>query len=250
MSSSEASPAGAPVAAKGLGVVPLLLTSPAEAFRRLGADPQWIGPFVLYLVLALAATWIRMPQDLVYQYEVAEQMFERLGMSGEEMDEALAAMPDPESLTPGRAALHVAPAAAVLALFGFLGALVYWVLARLLGPQPTFRRALSAYWTANLAAGFGYLVLAIVVRLSDTIEVSLGPAALIPGLSWGSLPQLILDVFNVFSLVLLYFLAVGARWVFPAPKGTAWAIAGVSWGISAMVTLATEIFGSWASGRL
>ncbi|MGQ0722089.1 MAG: YIP1 family protein [Candidatus Eiseniibacteriota bacterium] len=250
MSQSVAAPAGAPGAAKGLAIVPMLFSSPSSAFRRLGEDPQWLGQFVLCTVLVLVATWIRMPQDLAYQYDVTEATIERMGVPEEDRAAALAGIPDPENLSQVQAALHIAMVTVTLAALGFLGALVLWVIAKLFGPQPSYRRALSTYWTANLAAGFGYLILAVVVRAADTIEVSLGPAALVPGLTWGSLPHLFLEVFAVFSLVTLWFLALGSRFVFGAPGGAGWAIGGTFWAVTSFVSLVVSAVGSWAAGRL
>jgi hypothetical protein len=250
MSQSVGTASGAPVGAKGLAIVPLLFSSPAEAFRRLGADPQWLGQFLLFLVLVLAATWIRMPQDFAFQYEATQAAMDRMGVPEEDREEALARIPEPGEATTGQALLHVLPVTATLGGLGFLGALVLWVLAKLFGPQPGFRKGLSAYWTANLAGGFGYLIQAFVARASDTVEVSLGPAALVPGLEWGSLPHLILEVFGLFSLVTLWFLVLAARHVFGAAGGTGWAIGGTFWGITSLVALAVSAFGSWVSGRL
>jgi hypothetical protein len=226
------------------------LSSPAEAFRRLGADPQWIGQFVLVVLLIGLASWIRMPQDVVLQYETTEKMMERMGADDATIDEALARMPDPEAVTGGDVAKHVGPGMLGAAAFSFLGVLVFWVIARLAGPQPSFRRASAVYWTASLAAVTGYLALALLVRLTDTVEVALSPAALFPGLEWGSVPYLLLNVFDVFSVATLYLLAIGARWAFPTSAGTGWVVGGIYWTLGSLLGFASQLAGSWAMGRL
>ena len=106
------------------------------------------------------------------------------------------------------------------------------------------------YWTAHLAAGLGYLVTALLVRAGDSVEVSLGPAALFPGLEWGSIPYLFLDLFNVFALCTLFLLAVGSRWVFGTSRNTGWVIGGVYWGFAAILNLGVGVLGALLSGRL
>lgn len=238
------------VGGKGLAVVPLLLSSPSEAFRRLGADPQWIAQFVLVVVLIGLASWIRMPQDVVLQYEATERMMERMGAEGEAIDEALAGMPDPDEISGGDILKHVVPGMLGATAFSFLGALVFWVIGRLAGPQPGFGHASAVFWTAHLAAATGYLLLAILVRMTDTVEVALSPAALVPGLEWGSPLFAFLNIFDVFSVATLYLLAIGARWTFPTSSGTGWIVGGVYWTLGSLLGFASQLAGSWAMGRL
>lgn len=251
MSEQEtAVPAGPPVGGMGLAAVPLLLTSPSEAFRRLGADPKWVGQFVLVLVLIAVASWVRMPQDLVLQYDTTSRMLEKMGADDAKIDQALARIPDPEAITAKDVLVHLGPGVAAAAAFSFLGVLVFWVIARLSGPQPGWSRASAVYWTAHVASAAGYLALALLVRATNSVEVSLSPAALVPGLEWGSVPYLLLNIFDVFSVATLYLLATGARRTFPTSGATGWVIAGTYWTLASLLGFASQLAGSWAMGRL
>jgi len=243
-------PAEEPVGGKGLSVVPLLLSSPAQAFRRLRADPQWIAQMILMMLLIGFATWIRMPQDVVLQYDTTERMLERMGAEEEAVDQALSRIPDPDAMTGGDVAKHVLPGMLGATAFSFLGALVFWVIARLSGPQPGFRHVLAVFWTAHLAAAVGYLALALLVRATDSAEVALSPAALVPGLEWGSPAFAFLNIFDIFSVATLYLLASGARWTFGVSGGTGWVIGGIYWTLGSLLGFASQLAGSWAMGRL
>jgi len=241
---------GEKVSGWGLGAVPSLISSPSTAFRRLAVDPQWLGAFLLFLVLVGIGAAIRLPQDIALGYEITETSMQKLGLGAEAIDQALARLPDPENIPPTEVASRVAQTVIIMGALGFLGVLVIWLIARLMGPQAGFRQAATVLWTAQLAAGLGYLLLAVAVRMADSVEVSLGPAALFPGLEWGSLPYLFLEIFNVFSLVTLYLLAVGSRWIFGVAKGTGWAIGGTYWAIVALVGFASQAGFSYLAGRL
>jgi hypothetical protein len=196
------------------------------------------------------ATWIRMPQDVVLQYETTERMMERMGADDATIDEALARIPDPDDMGAGDVARHVAPGVLAAAAFSFLGVLVFWLIARLAGPQPGFRHASAVFWTAHLAAVTGYLVLALLVRMTDSVEVALSPAALVPGLEWGSPLYAFLNIFDIFSVATLYLLATGARWTFPTSSGTGWIVGGIYWTLGSLLGFASQLAGSWAMGRL
>ncbi|HMB70174.1 MAG TPA: hypothetical protein VKU85_12715 [bacterium] len=246
---SPGSPADPPVGGLGLSVVPLLLSSPSEAFRRLGADPKWIGQLIVMMLLIGVATWIRMPQDIVVQYETTEGMLERMGADDEAIDEALLRIPDPDELTGGDVAKHVLPAMLGVTAFSFLGVLAFWLIARVSGLQPGFHQAAAVYWTAHLAGGVGYLALAGLVRMTDSVEVALSPAALVPGLEWGSPVYAFLNIFDVFSVATLYLLATGARWTFGASSRMGWIVGGIYWTLGSVLGFASQLFGSWAMGR-
>jgi hypothetical protein len=246
---SPGSPADQPVGGLGLSVVPLLLSSPSEAFRRLRVDPQWIGQMILMMLLIGVATWIRMPQDVVLQYDTTERMLERMGADESAIDEALARIPDPDALTGRDVAMHVLPGVLGAIAFSFVGVLVFWLIAKLAGLQPGFRHAAAVFWTAHLAAGLGYLALAALVRMTDSVEVALSPAALVPGLEWGSPAYAFLNIFDVFSVATLYLLATGARWTFGASSRTGWIVGGIYWTLGSLLGFVSQLFGSWAMGR-
>jgi hypothetical protein len=238
------------VGGKGLSVLPLLVTSPTEAFRRLAVNPQWLGPFLLVACLIAAATWIRLPQDLMYAQEGTIRGMERLGLSDEDIDEALAQFPDVDNLTVGAAAIQVLQGLLGTIAFQFLAVLVLHWIARIGGAQPRFRETLAVYWTANVASAVGALVLGVLVRTQDTVEVYLSPAALFPGLAHASLPALFLDIFDLFSLITLWLLVTGVRVVLRCSDGAAWGIGGGFWALTSLVRFAMLAGFSWFSGTL
>jgi hypothetical protein len=237
-----------PVSGKGLGVVPDLFQAPTRAFRRLASDPQWLGTAALVLVLFAVAAWIRLPVEIAYSREVAEASFDRFDVPEENREEALARMPDPDNLTMGQSVQPVATGLGVMVVVVILGVLVLWLIGRLAGASnASFRTSSAVLWTASVASGVGAIALGLLARASNTIEVSLAPGALFP---YNSLPGIFLDVFDVFSLVVLFLLAIGVREVFRTKPGTSWAIAGTYWILASMTAVAGRLFGAWISGAL
>jgi hypothetical protein len=96
----------------------------------------------------------------------------------------------------------------------FLGALLFHVLASAFGAEPRFSQTLGLFSLAHLASAAGALAKGALVRASDTIEVTLGPGALVPGVPFESGLGIFLDLFDVFSILNAVLLAIGARVVY------------------------------------
>ena len=236
------------VGGKGLAILPDLLASPSRAFRRLAADPQWIGIALFVLLLFGLAAWIRMPVEFAYQIEATEAAFERFDVPPAEREEALANMPDPDEVSFGRAAAHIATGLGFVLVILLAGVLVLQLIARIAGiPAATFRTSSAVLFTASIASGAGVLVMAVLSRASNSIEVSLGPGAFFP---YHSLPGIFLDLFDVSSVITLLLLVIGVREVFGTKSGTSWAIAGTYWLLSSMVVIGFRLVGAWVSGSL
>lgn len=238
-----------PVGGMGLAVLPQLLSSPAKAFERLRVDPRWPGTCLLVLAIVAAATWMRLPQDLLYAQEGVIAGMERFGASDEDIDEMLAGMPDPENLPPGTVVTQVLQGLAGWAALQFLAALVLHGIARLAGAEPRFRASLAVYWTAAVATAAGALLKAALVRAQDSVAVSLGPAAL-TGLDHRSLGFLFLEIFDLFAVLTLLLLVTGVRVVFGTSRGAAWGIGGGFWAIGSLLRFGMTAGFSWFSGTL
>jgi hypothetical protein len=214
-----------PVGGKGLGAVPILLSSPSEAFRRLGADPQWLGTFLLVALLIGLASWIQLPQTLEVSREQMEQGMERQGIDEEEITDTVDRFLNPTMILVGGSLVAI--------FFLFLAGVMLHVIVSLAGPRTTFRHSSAIYWTAGLAAGAGALLKAVLARTAGTIEVSLSPAALFPDLEFGSLPALFLEIFDLFSLLNLWLLVLGVQFVLRTSRGTGWVVGGGFWALLA-----------------
>jgi hypothetical protein len=237
-------------ASRSLAAIPLLLRSPASAFDAIRERPGWIGAFLLCLALFALAFFVQLPQSLRYQREVTRSTMEKFDVPTEQVEEALAKIPQPGSLSAQDAVQQILlPAVFLLPPF-FLGAFVFHLLAKAFGAEPSFKLSLGIFSIAQIVSAIGALAKGALARASDTIEVSLSPAALLPGAGFHSALGIFLDLFDVFSILNLALLAVGAQVGFQVPRHTAWSIAGSYWVLKSLVVFALRLSQSWFAGTL
>jgi hypothetical protein len=235
---------------RSLAALPLLLRSPASAFEFLRDRPGWIGALLLSLALYAMSYAIQLPQSLRYQREVTRSTMEKLDIPDDQVEEALRRIPEPGNISASDAAQQILlPVAFLLPIF-FLGALTFHLLAKAFGAEPPFKLSLGIYSLAYVASAVGALVKGALARASDTVEVSLSPAAVVPGADFNSALGIFLDLFDVFSILNLVLLAVGAETAFRKPRQTAWSIAGSYWVLKSLVVFALRLSQSWFAGTL
>ncbi len=233
---------------RSLAAVPHLALSPTNAFTKLRDHGGWIGAFLLGLLILAAAFAVQLPQSLRYQAEMTRATMEKFDLPQEEIDEALRRVPDPSRLSTGEALQQVMIPVLFSAPVFFLGAFVFHLLSRAFGADPRLATSLGVFALAELANAVGALVKGALVRMSDTIEVSLGPGALVPGVRFDSPIGIFLDLFDVFSIATALLLVVGARVVFSVPSKTAWTIAGSFWTLRALVVFLLRLSQTWFTG--
>jgi hypothetical protein len=235
--------------AGGIDAVGLLLSSPSAAFARLRERPRWVGLLLLCAGSAAVASWISLPQTLEEEARILGDVVERFDIPAERADEMLRSVPDPGDVTPAELVKRVGGAALGTAAFLLLGFGAFHVVARVCGAQPSFRQSGAVFFLAAIASAAGTLLRGVLIRLMDTIDVTLGPGALWPGLDPVSVTASFLNVFDVFSVLNLWLLAIGAGVVFGASRGTAWGIAGAWWILKSIVVFSMMLFRVWISGH-
>lgn len=233
----------------GLAVVPAVLVSPESAFRRLARDPQWIGAFLLVAVLVAIGAWIALPATLEFSAETAEGTMARLGLSEEQRAEALAGMPGPDDRSPGVLFQNVGGSAIAVIVFGFAGAGILHAIARIAGRSPTFRQTLALFAAGYVVTGLGALTKSALIAASGTVEVTLGPGAVLD-LPFHSVPAILLDLFDVFSLWNLAVLTIGGAVLWGASRKSAFAVCGTFWLVKAFFTVAGRLAGAWMMGAI
>ncbi len=243
------SPAGPDTApAFGLANVPTVITSPTKAFADLMQRPRlaWLGPMIVVTLLTVAATWIMLPQTVEMSYEMAQRTMDRLGVPEAEQVEALAEMPlEPTGAQVVRQVLSNVVIAPLILLI--VAALLH-VAVRMFGGRPSFGLTLSMLCLSNVILAIGTLIFAFLVSGADTMDVTLGPGALIPDLDLYSPLGIFLDTLNVFALWYLFVLVKGIRGVAGVSDGTAWGIGVTYWVIRALFVASGKIFVAWSRG--
>lgn len=229
---------------------PGVLAAPARTYGALAARPQWIGSLVLSLVLTAIASWVSLGPTLELALDSAEATMERFGLPEEERERALAEIPSPDDRSPRVLGQHIGGGVVALAVFGFLGAAVLHAIARFAGRPATFRTTLALFMPALALSCFGSLAKAGLMAASGTVEVTLGPGALLPDLGYHSPAGIFLDLFDVFSIWSLVVLVLGAERLYGVTRGAALGICGSYWGIKAVFVAGVRLFGAWMVGAV
>jgi hypothetical protein len=239
----------------GLGVggwqaFPGVVVAPAATYAKLAQRPQWIGSFVLGLIMVAASAWVSLTPTLEVSYDSAESTMQRLGLPDEERERALAEMPAADDRSPRVLGQYVGGAMISLAIAAFLGAAVLHGIARFSGRPATFGTTLALFMPAWTISCLGSLVKAALMAASGTVEVTLGPGALVPDLPYHSLGSILLDLLDVFSIWNLVVLVLGAERLYGATRNGARGISGTYWGIKALFVAGIRLFGAWMLGAL
>jgi hypothetical protein len=193
---------------------------------------------------------IQLPQSLRYQREVSRSTMEKFDLPEEDIQEALGRIPKWDDLTAAGFAQQIALPVAFLIPTFFLGAVLFHLLAKAFGVEPRFILSLGIFALAQLASALGALLKGVLARASDSVEVSLSPAALVPGAGFESALGIFLDLFDVFSLLNGVLLGIGARVGYGVTPSTGWGIAAVYWIVKSLVVFLLRVMQSWFSGTL
>ncbi|MBZ0269148.1 YIP1 family protein [bacterium] len=232
----------------GLGYVVGAFSASARAFRDLAAAPRgaWIGPLILCSLLAMASSWIMLPEVLESSYTTSLTMMEKLGVPEAEMDEALERIP----LEPDRGVMiqSVYSRLVLTPLFLLLGAAFVHLVSRMFGSESRFGPTFGMYSVAAVVPAVGSVVQAAVVAASDTVEVTLGPGALLPDVDYFSPLGIFLDLFNVFSIWHLIVLVTGISVVTRVQRGTGWSVGLSYWVVVSLVVAAMKGAVLWSRG--
>jgi hypothetical protein len=116
------------------------------------------------------------------------------------------------------------------------------------GARTRFSATLGMFCLANVVLALGNVVQAVVVSAADSIEVTLGPGALLPDLDIFSPAGIFLDAFNIFGIWFLFVFVKGLRGVGGLQGGTAWAAGGTYWALRALFLASTKVFVAWSRG--
>lgn len=225
-----------------------LFTSPAIAFARLAEAPRraFVGPMILSALLIMVSAWVMLPQILDVSYDAAVAMMEKMNVPEDKLDEALAEIPS--EVTPTVLLQNVFSNVISVPFFILIGAGIIHLAARLAGGRTAFSAMLGMFSLAYVIWALGAVVRAGAVVAADSVEVTLGPGALLPGVEFLSPLGIFLDLFDVFSIWHLLVLVVGISVVTGVSRGTAWGVALVYWVLRSLTFVGGKMLMMWARG--
>ena len=180
--------------------------SPREAFEAVERKPNWVVPFVIILIVSLAATYFIAPVAMQERMESQrEQLIEDRGMTPEEADQAMAmgakigriAAPIMGLLGAGITIIAVA------AVLLFLGNII-------MGGDGNFKRVFSMYSYSSMIGVLGTIITTPFIISKQTVHMSVGLGALLTPVTEGAFMdkfvyQLLskVELFTIWQLVVV-----------------------------------------------
>lgn len=236
-----------PRAARALGLANIapLITSPTQAFQRLAERPgrAWVGPMIVSAILITLGAWIMLPQLLPLSYDSAAALMERMGVPEEEMEKALSTMPLEPNATV--IATQVLPTLLYVPILMLLGTAFVHLALRVLGGTIRFSESLGMFSLAYVVWALGGLVRGALAAAAGSVEVTLGPGALLPGVEYLSPLGIFLDLFDAFGIWQVFVLVTGISVVARVSRGMAWGVALGYWVIRSGLLASSKVFMMW-----
>lgn len=251
MTSADLQPPTAEETSPGIGwaILRELVRSPTVAFGALAIHPFWIPSLLVCVLLLGAGQGVQYQESLRFGREVQESALQRFDLPEEDVEAAMAALPDPENLTAADYAKGVGQGVLSTLVFGFLGAVLLHLGVKVAGGDPAFGGSLALFFLAWTVSCVGVLAHGLLASLSGTLEVAFSPA-LIPGVDFHSWTGIFLDLFDVFSLLNLWFLLLGVMAVHGLSRGTARWVCGSYWVFKALLVFSSRAATAWMQGTL
>jgi hypothetical protein len=218
-----------------------VLFSPGQTFADIARKPDWVVPALVIIAVFLIAAIVTVPR---IDFEtMSRQAMEARGQTGPAAEQGLRF-----AIAMARGIQYVVP----FLIIGFIavGALIYWLGARLAGGEATYQQVFSVVMYAFIPQTIRQLIKIPVVLSKHNINpreietlVRSGPAFLVSykehPMLWGLFTRL--DLFALWSVILVIIgLAAAAR----ISKAKSAAVVVVVWSIMTLITLGFAAIGA------
>jgi hypothetical protein len=202
MTSADLQPPTAEETSPGIGwaILRELVRSPTVAFGALAIHPFWIPSLLVCVLLLGAGQGVQYQESLRFGREVQESALQRFDLPEEDVEAAMAALPDPENLTAADYAKGVGQGVLSTLVFGFLGAVLLHLGVKVAGGDPAFGGSLALFFLAWTVSCVGVLAHGLLASLSGTLEPGPDSGRGLP-LVDGDLPGLVRCILPSESLV-------------------------------------------------
>jgi hypothetical protein len=204
--------------------------SPRKAFSAILHRPAWVAPFILLVILTGVTSHIGAPMGREYMRQRIE---ESETMSEEAKEQALERMGGEESMIGKVARIGGSAVFAGVVLLA-LGGVLLFINNLILGASAGYARMLAASCYISLVWIPSWIVKMPIMLMQRTMQVAIGPAALLPPESEGSLTWALLSRLDLFGIweVILACIALSAIGGYTAKRAAAavvpmWVIYGV-----------------------
>lgn len=218
-----------------------LVTNPVRLMDNVGVRPSWWQPGLLLFLMMVAFTWVVTP---ISGPENMENMRDSRLMQMVPEDQWQAQYDEAMNPTPAKLAISSVGAGfttwIMVLIFGF----ILGFFARMGGGQGTFKQALGIVsWGSLIPFVFASIIkLPLVLATGSVYRVSLGLAALVPGLEVNSPFFLILQTYgDFFSWWGLVVLVIGFGRVFGMSRNAAAVSVLLPWALASAIPVGLAI---------
>jgi hypothetical protein len=209
--------------------------APVKAFDAYKLKPTIVVPLILIILLGAISGGLPYRQN-------AQAQIEMLSKSTTPDSPVVKGMIQ-QSEDPGPIGGMIG-GAIVLPLVTLIGALIAWVAGSfILGKKAAYSHVWGVVLLAELIAMVGRVLTVLLVLAKDSIFVSIGPAALLPGKDFTSILYGILYYTDVFAIWSVIVAGLGYAAIFGASRSKGMTISIILWAIGILFAVGGQLFG-------
>jgi hypothetical protein len=220
-----------------------VFTAPSEAYQALKQKPRVLWPMIIMIVMTAIAAMAMTKPSILMQIDlmararnIPPQLLEQIRM---QMEQGGTSQMITGGLIGGAAVIIFILIAAGVAMF--VGSVM-------MGGKAGFKSVLAVALTSSLIVGLGGLIRLPLVFLKNSILVSIGLAALMPGKDFTSILYSILYQYDFFMIWSIIVAGIGYGIIYDMPRKKGIYIAIMASIIYVILGLASSIFGMVAAG--
>lgn len=188
-----------------------VFTGPGAAFAAFNQKPRIWAVLIIGVILGAAAAGLQMPYSARVQYDIISQSTTLPPQAIEKM------RTDAENPSVIKGAIV---GGIMLVIMGLIGALLAWGIGSfIMGGNSTFKKTWGVTLLGGLIMAVGGLVKMPLVMAKNSMYVSLGPAALMPGKDFTSVFYMLAYYFDAFMIWALIVIGIGYAVVFNISRG-------------------------------
>ena len=209
--------------------------APTQAFESFKLKPTILVPLILIVLLGAISGGLTYKQNAQAQVDMLSSSTTLPPQALEQIRQQ-AQNPSPIGSTAG--------GAIVLPIITLIGALVAWFFGSFIfGKKAAYLHVWGVVLLADLIALVGAVLRSLLVVAKDSLFVSIGPAALMPGKDFTSILYAILYYTDFFAIWSVIVAGIGYATIFGISRGKGMTISAVIWALGIFLAVGAQWIG-------
>jgi len=222
------------------GIIGDVFFSPVQGLEDFKKKPTWVIPLILCLILMAIASGLPYKQNAQAQVDLLSTS-STLPPQVLESIKTAAQNPSPVS--------NIIGGVVAFGVISLIGALLAWMFGSFIFAQKVkYSHVLGVGLLTGLISVVGRLLSSILIIAKDSILVSLGPAALMPGKDFTSFVYSFLYFTDIFTIWGVIITGLGYAAIFGLSRGKGMTISIVVWLIGALAMVSLQHMGLSLAG--